>query len=170
MSPHKPTSDPHTPDFPAALRAANLRVTAIRLALLDLLQHARQPLAAQQIFDDLTAKRKPREPKPDRVTVYRTLNSLVDAGLAHKVDPGDRVFRFSLTDHAHCTTEYHVHEHPHFVCDTCGTVECLEEEQVVVKRRTPTPKGEHASKRRVRQEGVVLHGTCETCVDEPPRT
>ena len=115
------------------------------------------------------ARAREQDPRLNRVTVYRTLNTLVEKGLAHKVDPGDRVFRFSLTDHARCDGEKHVHEHPHFVCDSCGTVECLEGAEVVVKPPAPQPKGhaKSAAKRQVRQDGVVLHGTCESCVDEP---
>ncbi|HVU63244.1 MAG TPA: Fur family transcriptional regulator [Phycisphaerales bacterium] len=161
-----------------ALRAAGMRITGTRLALLRLMGQFRAPASAQQLFDSLCAARRSGSlraaggGRPDRVTVYRTLNSLVEAGLAHKVDPGDRVFRFSLTDHARCEGEKHVHEHPHFVCDSCGTVECLEDERVVIKRR-PSAMGAKsrgstaADRRRVRQEGVVLHGTCGECSEQP---
>jgi len=158
---------PNQTGFRQALRGANLRVTSVRLSILNVLSQARRALDAQRVYEAVEASSK--RSAPDRVTVYRTLNSLVDAGLAHKVDPGDRVFRFSLTDHARCTEHKHVHEHPHFVCDSCGTVECLDEEQVVVKRRSANPKGSARStpKRKLRQDGVVLHGTCGDCNDEP---
>jgi Fur family ferric uptake transcriptional regulator len=169
--------DHHHPASPAdtdaslrqALRSAGMRITGTRLALLRLMGDSRAPASAQQIFDDLCAARRagvPRGSRPDRVTVYRTLNSLVESGLAHKVDPGDRVFRFSLTDHARCEGEKHVHEHPHFVCDSCGTVECLEDERVVIRAAHGQPPPA-SSKRRVKQDGVVLHGTCGPCVTSP---
>ncbi len=152
------------------LRAANLRITGMRLTLLEQMGAARAPATAQQIFDELcAAAKRDKATRPDRVTVYRTLNTLVEAGLAHKVDPGDRVYRFSLTDHARCEGEKHVHEHPHFICDSCGTVECLEGAEVVVKSHAARPEQEQAPKRKVKQDGVVLHGTCETCVDEPAK-
>jgi Fur family ferric uptake transcriptional regulator len=170
MSTTKPHHD-HPPTSPKdVLRRAGLRVTEMRIALLEHLSHARRPATAQQIFDELCAQAKrKRADRPDRVTVYRTLNTLVDKGLAHKLDPGDRVFRFSLTDHARCEGKKHDHEHPHFVCDSCGAVECLEGAEVVVKPPAPQSKGhaKGAAKRHVRQDGVVLHGTCESCVDEP---
>ena len=168
-----PAHHNHTPADPRdILRAAGLRVTATRLALLEKLSAARQPASAQQIFDDLCAHAKrdrPPSPRPDRVTVYRTLNTLVDKALAHKLDPGDRVFRFSLTDHARCKDEKHDHEHPHFVCDSCGTVECLEGAEVVVKPAPILTESAPPPRRKVKPDGVVLHGTCETCVDEPTR-
>ncbi len=168
-------SAPHPHDHAApsprdVLRQAGLRVTDMRLALLQRLAAARQPATAQQVFDDLCAHAKrDRSPRPDRVTVYRTLNTLVDKGLAHKVDPGDRVFRFSLTDHARCEGEKHVHEHPHFVCDSCGTVECMEGTEVVVKSAPAHAESAAPARRKVKPDGVVLHGTCETCVEEPAR-
>jgi Fur family ferric uptake transcriptional regulator len=160
------SSDHAHQDSPAAdprevLRRASLRVTAMRLTLISHLAASRHPSTAQKLFDDLcAAAKRSKAAEPDRVTVYRTLNTLVEAGLAHKVDPGDRVFRFSLTDHARCEGEHHHHEHPHFVCDDCGTVECLDGERVVIK-------GPGSTKRRVKQDGVVLHGTCGSCVKDP---
>jgi len=144
------------------LRRSALRVTDVRLAILAAMEHAGQALNAQQVYDAVisapTPARAAKPRKPDRVTVYRTLNSLVDAGLAHRVDPGDRVFRFSLTDHARCSEHHHVHEHPHFVCDSCGKVECLEGAEVVIKS-----KDKPADARTLSQRDAVLHGTCGTC-------
>ena len=107
-----------------------------------------------------------RSGKPDRVTVYRTLNALVEAGIAHRVDPGDRIFRFGLAgDHAaHARPAAAKHpDHPHFVCNSCGTVECLEDSEVVIRPR----RGGEAppARRRVTQKDVMLHGTCEDCSD-----
>lgn len=157
---HELPADTHHRD---ALRAAKLRITDVRIAVLEALDSSDQAITAQQIFDAVTAAAaKSRLPKPDRVTVYRTLNTLVDAGLAHKVDPGDRVFRFSLTSHDHCEGDKHVHEHPHFVCDSCGTVECLDGAEVQIKNAAEAAR----SRRRVKQQDVTLHGTCEKCVDQ----
>jgi Fur family ferric uptake transcriptional regulator len=151
-----------------------MRVTGVRLAVLGVLEGTERALTAQDVADAVASLR-PRS-RPDRVTVYRTLNALVEAGLAHKVDPGDRVFRFSLTDHARCSGEHHAHEHPHFVCDSCGEVECLEGAEVVIKPAppaapapSPAPAPAPAPRRRVKQQDVLLHGTCERCVDEPRR-
>lgn len=68
----------------------------------------------------------------DRATVYRNLMDLSSAGLVHRFDLGDHVWRYELCrneehhdhDHAHDT------EHPHFVCSDCGKVECLEDVNV----------------------------------------
>lgn len=159
------------------LRESKLRVTTVRLAILRVLEDAHEAMTAQQVFDRVAAAgggpgRKTGKPSrangeaggggaPDRVTVYRTLNSLVDSGIAHRVDPGDRIFRFSLTDHAKCSEHHHVHEHPHFVCDSCGKVQCLQGAEVVIK--THDEDTARTARWRVKQQDVVLHGTCDEC-------
>jgi Fur family ferric uptake transcriptional regulator len=176
----KPFADDAAGRHAQMLRAAKLRVTPIRRAILRVMEDAKNALNAQEIFDRVAsseaaavATSRPRDraddadAAPDRVTVYRTLNSLVDSGIAHKVDPGDRVFRFSLTDHGACTDEHHVHEHPHFVCDSCGKVECLQDTEVVIhtKSRSHTHAGKDHAKptREVKVDSVMLRGTCASC-------
>ena len=113
---------------------------------------------------DLAEAIKRAGEEADRVTVYRTLNTLVDSGIAHRVDPGDRIFRFSLTDHGRCTEGHHEHEHPHMVCDTCGAVECILDAEVTIKPRAGGA-GMSASRRafKVTQQDIMLHGTCDRC-------
>ncbi|MCW5766051.1 MAG: transcriptional repressor [Phycisphaeraceae bacterium] len=139
-----------------ALRGAGLRVTSMRLAVLRALAGAPAALAATEIADAAAAG---AQGSADRVTVYRTLAAFEKAGLVHKIDPGDRTFRYSLTDHSACRGDHHDHEHPHLVCDACGLVRCLRGAQVVVHAR---PGGARVPF-RVRSEGVTLRGTCERC-------
>lgn len=157
-------SDPNQPakahlDFAALLRQAGLRVTRARVAILETLHASDVALSADEVSDRLSASGE----AADRVTVYRTLTSFVDEGLAHKVDPGDRKFRFSLTDHAHCHGDHHQHEHPHLVCDSCGEVQCVDDAEVVLR---PKRSGKAAGKAiRLNQNNVTLHGVCEKCDD-----
>lgn len=142
----------------------------MRLRTLRVLQHASNALDAAEIFARLSSQagegvKKGREDF-DRVTVYRTLNSFVEKGIAHKVDPGDRVFRFSLTDHAHCSEHKHDHEHPHLVCDSCGSVQCMPEAEVIIRTKGGEKGGEKKHAASVRQQDVTLHGTCGRCEDE----
>ncbi|MFN0012799.1 MAG: Fur family transcriptional regulator [Phycisphaerales bacterium] len=149
----------HQPAFDAKglLRHAKMRVTAVRVGIIRLLAQTPQALDAQEIERRLDAE------ATDRVTVYRTLNSLVEAGLAHRVDPGDRVFRYSLTDHSGCSDLHHQHDHPHVVCDSCGKVECLDNATVLI-RPAKGSRGEATARSfRVSQQKILLHGTCEQC-------
>jgi len=177
-------------DHSALLRAAGLRVTPVRLGVLRSLCQTHEVVSADQIVEDLSRSRaaKGRGRKPDRVTVYRTLNALVDAGIAHRMDPGDRVFRFGLTgDHAahvpsagkscgcgpseNCghpasatgapRVPDQSHGHPHFLCESCGKVECLEDTEVVLQPKAGSPR--RAVAQKVRQQEVLLKGTCGDC-------
>jgi Fur family ferric uptake transcriptional regulator len=135
------------------LRELGLRVTGARLDVLKTLHDSPLPMTAQHVLEAV-AELGPT----DRVTVYRTLNSLVDLGIAHRVDPGDRTWRFGLLAKDH-------HQHAHFVCDDCGSIRCLEEALITVSM-----KGRPTSDRfKVKQQDVYLHGTCETCLELPAR-
>lgn len=150
-----PATRDHDAHLTHLLQHAKLRVTGVRLDLLRILASSTSALPAIDIVAAL--------PKADRVTVYRTLNALVEAGIAHKVDPGDRIFRFKLTDHAHCEGDHHDHEHPHLVCDACGSVQCLDDAVVTIEPR----KGSAGRWQNIRQQDVTLHGTCGKCDEKP---
>jgi Fur family ferric uptake transcriptional regulator len=65
----------------------------------------------------------------DRVTLYRALDCLTDAGLAHKIAGDDRVFRYSAgADHGAQPQDRRAphHQHGHFKCTRCAKVFCLD--------------------------------------------
>ena len=103
------------PQAPEALiRAAGARVTPARIRVLQLLSAAPVPLSHHDIETALGAD------SLDRVTLYRVLDWLVEAGLATKRVDERRVWRFSLAEGgAHGG-------HVHFRCDGCGRVFCLD--------------------------------------------
>ena len=140
--------------WPARLRDKGLRVTRARLDVLGVLSASPTPMHAQGVIDALA------DVHADRVTVYRTLNSLVESGIAHKVDPGDRVWRYGLLAGGGSGGAPH-EGHAHFVCDECGTVRCLEDSTIRVSLG-----GKSESERfKVTQRDVYLHGTCQRCLD-----
>jgi len=138
-----------THDLQAELRAAGLRATAPRLAVLALLRRARMPRSHPEVVDDLQAHGW------DRATLYRNLTDLVRVGLARRTDLGDRVWRFEASERAHS------HEHPHFVCRECGAVTCLPGLDVAVHAGGDAP----AAIRREELE-VQLKGCCDRCRKE----
>lgn len=113
----------------ADLRAAAVRVTAARVKVLAALLSARCALAHQDIQACI---------KIDRVTLYRVLASLIDAGLAHKISGEDRVSRFSpssepgrrkqesLPSQTPHQKQNGQHRHGHFQCTRCTRVFCLD--------------------------------------------
>lgn len=131
------------------LQKVDLRRTPVRLGVLQILERASHPLAVPQLLEQLPAE-------TDAVTVYRTLNTFTRKKLVHRVRGDDRTWRYALGG---VRTPVR-HQHPHFVCDECGVVECLENSQI--------PSGLIKSLRlghryAVTYPEVVLHGVCPRC-------
>ena len=101
--------------------------------------------------DDLVDLIRGEDQRISRATIYRTLQWMVDAGIARKVDFGEGRFRFE-----------HSYRHPrhfHLICKSCNRsfeflssdIEALLEEVAAARNFTP------------RQSVLQIHGTCETC-------
>lgn len=135
-----PTNDK---DLRDRLRAAGLRATTARVAVLRALEGRGTPSSHTEVFGDL------REDGWDRATLYRNLVDLAEAGLLRRVDLGDHVWRFELVSAP--TDAGHEADHPHFLCTHCGDVSCLPEVQV-----SGLPAG-------LGQVSVQLRGLCERC-------
>ena len=130
----------------SSLRTRGLRATPSRIAVLELLRAEDAPLSHGDVAERLNAQ------PWDRATLYRNLTDLAEAGLARRTDVGDHVWRFEAITADHDTA------HPHFVCTECGTIECLPEIELAV-RRAKAP-------RAVRQRQVEVHvrGLCDACI------
>lgn len=129
------------------LKDAGLRATAPRLAVLRYLEGAEQPLTHAEVAEELGREGL------DRATVYRNLVDLVEAGVAHRSDMGDHVWRFQLV-----RSQHHEEEHPHFICSACGAVQCLPKGAVAVRSARGAP-------RALRQASlsIQLRGVCDKC-------
>jgi len=118
------------------LRDAAVRVTAARIKVLSALLNARCAFSHQDMQD--------RFIDMDRVTLYRALDCLTEAGLVHKIAGDDRVFRYSAGtvhgDRADPSQLPMQHQHGHFKCTRCAKVFCLD--------RDAAPNGTPNSSRR----------------------
>lgn len=124
-----PPAARQTPDNSAAhaellLRMASIRVTNARSKVLSALLNTRSALSHQDIQDTFT--------EIDRVTLYRALDCLTEAGLAHKIAVDDRIFRYSAGAEQHASDSADPqrkaqHQHGHFKCTRCARVFCLDE-------------------------------------------
>ena len=101
--------------------------------------------------DDLVDLIRREDQRISRATVYRTLQWMVDAGIARKVDFGEGRFRFE-----------HSYRHPrhfHLICKTCdqsfeflsSDIEALVEEVASARHFEP------------RSSVLQIYGTCERC-------
>ena len=62
----------------------------------------------------------------DRVTIYRTLNTLLEKGILHKVFDDSGVMKYALCpEHCHVIHE-HQEKHLHFKCVQCDHIVCLD--------------------------------------------
>lgn len=130
----------------AVVRDAGLRATPSRLAVLQVLRAAEQPMSHGEVAERLANLAS------DPATVYRNLIDFVEVGLARRTDMGDHTWRFEAVGSKHQAVA-----HPHFVCTSCGVVECLPEMDFVVPRaKTP---------RAIKQRKIEVHvrGLCDGC-------
>jgi Fur family ferric uptake transcriptional regulator len=130
-------------DLRELLVSRGFRVTEQRLVVLRELAKLRIPASHPELTERLAGAGL------DRVTIYRNLLSLTEAGILIKTQLGDNVWRFELprsTSSEHGT-------HPHFICSDCGSVACLPANSVALR-------GE-AAKNRVAE--VQLRGQCSDC-------
>jgi Fur family ferric uptake transcriptional regulator len=98
----------------AQIRSAGARATPARIRVLQLLRAAPAAMTHHDIEAALGGL------SLDRVTLYRVLDWLAEAGLAHKSTDARGVFRFSVAAAGEHTA------HAHFSCDACGRVFCLD--------------------------------------------
>ncbi len=131
------------------LSSVNLRRTKPRTSILCVLLGAVKPLTQEKIAVKLGGE------APDKVTIYRTLETFVDADLVHKAYLRERTWHFEL---AHNCTENQCH--PHFTCTDCGETHCLTE--VSIPLAATVKKGFAVSHQRVQLEGL-----CPKCNPMP---
>lgn len=127
------------------LGSVKLRRTNPRVVILGVLLGADKPLAQEQIAARLGGER------PDKVTIYRTLERLVGADLVHKAFLQRRAWHFELGHN--CSAKQC---HPHFTCTNCGDTHCLTEMTM------PMAKSPHKGFVIDRQR-VQLEGLCPEC-------
>jgi Fur family ferric uptake transcriptional regulator len=129
----------------AMLKRAKLYCTQSRIVVLQALLEAARPLRQDQIAP------QPSRRAVNKVTVYRTLESLIDAGLVHRAFMQNRACYFELADH--CTDKQC---HPHFTCTNCGITHCLT--GVSLPMVKIADKGFVVHRQQVRLEGL-----CPAC-------
>jgi len=127
------------------LRAAKLYCTKCRVAILGVLLGANRPLRQDEIAVRLGRKR------PNKVTIYRTLESFCAVGMVHKAFVQDRTVHFELANRCRA-----IRCHPHFTCKNCGITRCL------VGLKVPMVKGLKKGFVIHRQQ-VRLEGLCPAC-------
>jgi Fur family transcriptional regulator, ferric uptake regulator len=123
------------------LSSAKLKKTEPRRMVLEVLLNATQPRTADEISSLIG------EAGPNRVTVYRILESMVKKGIVHRAFVAEGSQHFEMADKC---TEHQCH--PHFVCTGCGKTSCMHD--ISVSMATSAPTGFVIQRQQVRLEGL----------------
>jgi len=124
------------------LREAGFRVTPARLALLELLARGAKPLSVPSILEKISSQ-------ADQATVYRSLRSLVKAGLVKRIRIQPDISHYEYAELAH---------HHHIICERCGLVE-----DVTVCCEDPRPAVSSFS--HITHHSLEFSGICLACAD-----
>ncbi len=130
------------------IRAAGLRATAARIAVMKELLAATSPVTHAQMAERLAGSGY------DRATIYRNLVELAEAGILSRIELGDHVWRFELRR----SEEAGVADHPHFVCVDCGEVSCLPTGSVSIQHDSGAKPDAIGT-----VTAVLLKGHCNQC-------
>jgi Fur family ferric uptake transcriptional regulator len=134
------------------LAAAGERVTRQRLLVADALASARRQVTAQDLYDRL----RRLDPRIGRATVFRTLEALVAAGVARRLEQDGHVYGYVA-----CRPEHH----HHLACDRCGRVEEIGEGYIApVAQRLAAEHGFQIDDAR-----LDFYGLCARCSAEMRR-
>lgn len=128
------------------IRSAGLKITAQRIAVLQLLEGSSIPLSHSDIAIALESHGF------DKATLYRNLMDLSDAKILTRHDVGDHIWRFEISRQNEAF-------HPHFVCTDCGQVACLSDSEnslSEVSSKYPQTVGAVSE--------IVLKGHCNKCL------
>lgn len=114
-------------DITEILKQAGLRITSSRKKIIEILMNSQGALSEIDLEKRLAAH-------CDRTTIYRTLHTLLEKGLVHRLVDMDGVNKYVLNTDEDQLDE----EHAHFKCNHCGTIFCLPESPA---QQIDLPKG-----------------------------
>tara|TARA_Y100001936_G_scaffold244586_1_gene285206 strand:+ start:19441 stop:19905 length:465 start_codon:yes stop_codon:yes gene_type:complete len=128
------------------IRHTGERVTTRRALILSILLAEKKAISHREIEKCIS------DDQPvNRVTLYRILEWLNKNGLVHKVQSGDRQWRFRANIYTSS------HNHAHFKCLKCLTVVCLQ--NIKAEYNWPLPVGY-----QYQEMELTVKGVCAECI------
>jgi Fur family ferric uptake transcriptional regulator len=133
-------------DFKRIIRDLGLKVTAPRMAILEVLSRGRAHVTAQEVFEKVQVN----DPSIGFATVYRFLRYLTEKKFVTEVRMGGLPARYEITPRVH---------HDHLTCTKCGQIvefenHDIEELQLLVARNNGFQLTGHV---------LELYGVCSRC-------
>jgi Fur family transcriptional regulator, stress-responsive regulator len=132
-------------DPATALRAAGLRITASRLAVLSVVADGKHVTA-----DQVAAGARDRVGSISTQAVYDVLGALTRAGLVRRIEPAGSPARYETRV---------ADNHHHLVCRSCGAIVDVD----CVIGEPPCVLPSHASGYVIDEAEVTFWGVCPTC-------
>lgn len=129
------------------LRSKGLRATPARLAILAAIEDTTVPITHQELatcLDNLGL---------DKSTIFRALQDLTEAGLLRRLELGDHVWRYEISNQTEKSSN---DAHPHLLCVDCGNIRCLNDKEVRVQ----------LSPELGQVVDVLIKGHCATCMTD----
>ncbi len=132
-------------EYCSILSKNNLKITPARIKIFELLSKSNTPLTADMILCGI------KDNSIDRVTVYRTIELLVELKIIGRVDlRGDSVHYELLDRHHH-----------HIVCTNCGTLEDFE--SCKIKQVSKNILAKSKKFKIINDHSFELFGVCKSC-------
>lgn len=128
-----------------ACRARGIPVTVQRRVIFTTLRERDDHPTVDQIFADV----KDRIPGVSRTTVYRTLETLADLGLARRTSHFEAFARF----------DGNMEQHHHLVCTVCGKVVDFQDPQLTIGELPDVSRSGFA----LSDFSIYFEGFCSVC-------
>jgi len=120
------------------------RKTKSVTAILSLFEQTREALSVVDMIEQF-------EGQMNKTTVYRVLERLESEGIIHSFSGTNGLKWYAKCQQ--CNANHHHDVHPHFECNICGKVECIDID-------IPIPK---LNNRHIESADVLLTGQCADC-------
>jgi Fur family ferric uptake transcriptional regulator len=126
------------------LKDKGLKKTAQRVVLINILQRKVVALREEDIKQEMGDLY-------DRITFYRTIQTLLDVGIIHRIIVDNKTVKYALND-----TNSHEKSHGHFFCRKCHYVTCLKDTPIV---NYNLPEGYEGA-----EYELLIKGICPNCL------
>jgi len=144
---HAHNAKAYVHEVAAACEMRGLRLTEIRMQVLELIADSEKPTKAYDLLDQLKDDRSNAAPP----TVYRALDFLLDNGFIHKLQ--------SINAYVSCHHPSVVHQVPFLICDVCESATEICDERVSGLLNEQAK----ALGFRPRAQTLEVHGVCKRC-------
>jgi Fur family ferric uptake transcriptional regulator len=124
----------------------NITPTAMRMLVLDFLLKQKSAISLSDIEKGLAPA--------DRITIYRTIKTFEEKGLAHAIDDGTGSPKYALCADE-CDADHHYDMHVHFYCIHCGETICLPDSKI--------PQITLPMSFRSLEMNLTVKGVCDKC-------